>query len=105
MATIREIFQEFGPEYMDKFANIMPKNHIKAIEAIIECRTKSCGWTAYKCTECGEIHHFFRGCGNRNCPTCQSQKGLDWMKARIEKQLPGHHFMVIFTDRKVSENL
>jgi len=53
MTTIREIFQEFGLEYMNRFGNTMPNEHIKAIESIIECRTRSCGWTAYKCNDCG----------------------------------------------------
>lgn len=97
ITTIRDIFVEFGPEYIQRFGDGIPKNHRKVMEAITECRTPACGMTVYECAGCGEIHHVFRSCGNRHCPNCQHKKTLDWMNRQAQRQLPGHHFMITFT--------
>ena len=75
----------------------MPGNHLKVINDIICCRTSACGFTVYECGECLTTHYLPRSCGNRHCPSCQHQKGSDWMKIQIERQIPTHHFMVTFT--------
>ncbi len=75
----------------------MPGDHLKVINAIICCRTSACGFAVYECGECHETHYFPRSCGNRHCPSCQHQKGLDWMDIQIERQIPTHHFMITFT--------
>ena len=36
-------------------------------------------------------------CGNRHCPTCQNHKARQWLKKQLDRELPGHHFMVTFT--------
>lgn len=95
--TIRDIFVQFGPEYIERFRSAIPRNHLKVMDAIVSCRTSACGTTVYQCTDCGEIHHVFRSCGNRHCPNCQHQKTLEWMNRQAERQVPGHHFMITFT--------
>jgi len=95
--SINEIFRTFGPEYMASFEASMPNNHKKVIEAIIQCRTKACGLVVYECTKCGVQHISFRSCGNRHCPACQNHKTKQWVKVQMERQLPGHHFMITFT--------
>ncbi len=97
MTTINEIFKEYGPEYIERFNEKIPKNHLNVINAIIKCKTDECGIVLYECKECGENHIFFRSCGNRHCPTCQNQKSSEWLIKQSEKQLPGHHFMITFT--------
>ena len=34
---------------------------------------------------------------NRHCPTCQNHKTRGWLAARLNRQLPGHHFFITFT--------
>jgi len=97
MAAIGEIFRTFGPEYVERFGNGMPQEHRKVIEAIIHCRTDRCGMVVYECPECGEAHVVFRSCGNRHCPACQNHKTAQWLERQLERQLPGHHFMITFT--------
>jgi hypothetical protein len=97
MGAIQDIFRQYGPEYVAKFGEGMPDNHMKAIEAIVGCRSGAYGFTVYECEQCGEIHCVNRSCGNRHCPTCQNAKALDWLDRQLESQLPGHHFMVTFT--------
>jgi hypothetical protein len=97
MTTINEIFRTFGPEYLQRYAEVMPKIHRKVIEAIISCRTEVCGLTLYQCEKCSEFHRVYRSCGNRHCPTCQHHKTRQWLEKKIQRQLPGHHFLLTFT--------
>jgi len=97
MTTINEIFSTFGPQYMECFGTEMPREHRKAADAMIACRTQEAGVAYYECEECGHLHVVYRSCGNRHCPTCQQQKSRQWLETQMERQLPGHHFMLTFT--------
>jgi Putative transposase/Transposase zinc-binding domain len=97
MTTINDIFRTYAPEYIRQYKDTMPHNHIKVINAIIHCRTQTCGATLYQCQRCGKVHLFFRSCGNRHCPTCQNHKTHMWVTRQMKRQLPGHHFLITFT--------
>ena len=97
MTTINEIFTTYGPEYIRRFGDHMPKIHLKVINAIHSCRTSACGLVIYECKSCGTSHKMFRSCGNRHCPVCQNHKTRQWLQGQIQRQLPGHHFMITFT--------
>jgi hypothetical protein len=97
MTSINEIVRSFGPEYLQRYANSMPKAHRKAIDAITACRTEVCGIAHYQCEKCSESHQLYRSCGNRHCPTCQQHKTQKWLEKQIHRQLPTHHFLFTFT--------
>jgi hypothetical protein len=97
MTSIRDIFTTFGPEYLQRYATTMPKTHRKVLDAITACRTEACGIAFYQCEGCAEPSQFLRSCGNRHCPTCQYNKSQQWLQTQIERQLPGHHFLITFT--------
>jgi hypothetical protein len=97
MGAIQDIITHFAPEYLARYRERIPKNHIKALKAIIACRTAACGLVAYDCCGCGQIHVGFRSCGNRHCTICQHHKTRQWLDRQMERQLPGHHFMITFT--------
>jgi hypothetical protein len=97
MTSIHEIFTTFGPQYLQRYATAMPKTHRKVIDAIMACRTEACGIALYQCQTCAESHQLYRSCGNRHCPTCQHHKTQQWLQKQIERQLPGHHFLITFT--------
>lgn len=97
MTEIQQIFRQYSKEYLHRYNDSMPKNHGKVINAIITCRTASCGYVVYDCLKCGQIHIGFRSCGNRHCTVCQNHKTRQWLERQMERQLPGHHFMVTFT--------
>jgi hypothetical protein len=95
--TMNEIFQEYAHEYIERFGDLMPFEHRKVIHAIINCRTQYCGTMIYQCEECGQTHIVYRSCGNRHCPNCQHHKTHQWLTKQVDRQLPGHHFMITFT--------
>jgi hypothetical protein len=97
MGDIQKIFTRFAPEYLDRYQDRMPKNHIKALKAITTCRTAACGLLLYDCSGCGQVQLGFRSCGNRHCTTCQNDKTQQWLEHQLDRQLPGHHFMITFT--------
>ena len=96
MTTINDIFQTYGAEYIRQYKNI-PLNHIKVINALVDCRTEKYGITIYECEQCGKQHIILRSCGNRHCPTCQNHKTRQWVEKQMTHQLPGPHFMLTFT--------
>jgi hypothetical protein len=97
MGQIQDIFTEYAPEYLQRYQKRMPKNHIKALKAIVACRTADCGTLIYECSGCGKFHIGFRSCGNRHCTSCQGHKSRQWLENQTQRQLPGHHFMITFT--------
>ena len=97
MTTIKDIFHAHAPEYIRRFGDQIPNEHLKVIDAIINCRTDHYGRLVYKCDKCASSHTLFRSCGNRHCPACQNHKTRMWLERQINRQLPGHHFMITFT--------
>lgn len=83
--------------YLNQYKDCMPKNHIKAIDAITGCRTADAGVVVQDCSGCGRVHVTYLSCGNRHCNICQGHKTRTWMEKQLDRQLPGHHFMITFT--------
>ncbi len=97
MGAIQEIFRQYGPAYLERFGDAVSAEHKKVIEAICQCRTEAYGSVCYQCEDCGHPHVVPAACGNRHCPQCQHRKSLQWLARQLERQLPGHHFMLTFT--------
>ena len=97
MTTIKDIFSEFAPEYIERYGETMPNEHRKVIEAIIDCRSGELGVTLYYCRRCGEHHLVNRSCGNRHCPNCQHHKTQQWLAKQMARALPTYYFLITFT--------
>ncbi len=54
--AVQDIFRRYGPECVAKFGESIPENHMKAIEAIIDCRSGARGFTVCECEKCGDRH-------------------------------------------------
>jgi hypothetical protein len=97
MGAIQQIFHRFGPEYLARFGEHIPAQPHKVIEAICQCRTEAYGSVCYQCEDCGHPHVLPAACGNRHCPQCQHRKTQQWLERGLQRQLPGHHFMLTLT--------
>lgn len=97
MKRIQQIFQDHGPAYMARFGAAMPKAHRRVIEAIGECRTGARGHHIFECPDCFEKHVANSSCGNRHCPVCQHEKGVEWVHKQQLRLLPCNYFLVTFT--------
>ena len=97
MHSVAEVFQLYGEAYRQKFASRMPADQLKAMWAIENCRTGKLGVAVYACQQCGRAHSIARSCGNRHCPTCQSEKGRKWLEKQLSRLLPCPYFFLCFT--------
>ncbi len=97
MSAIQDIFRQYAPAYLARFADAVPAQHRKVIEAICQCRTDAFGSVCYQCEDCEHPHVLPGACGNRHCPQCQHRKSRLWLERQLQRQLPGHHFMLTFT--------
>jgi len=97
MGAIQELFRQFAPAYLERIGESMPRERLKVIEAICDCRSEAFGSVCYRCEACGHVHLVPAACGNRHCPRCPHHKAGLWLERQLERQLPGHHFMLTFT--------
>lgn len=94
---IAEIFQDNISSYLKQFGRKIPFNHLKAINAIINCRTSMMGGEVYYCQECKTYHYSYHSCQNRHCPKCQSERSEQWLEKQLKKLLPVKYHLVTFT--------
>ena len=97
MGTIKNIFKEYGPAYLEQYGQTMPNGHKKVIRAIMACKTDVFGTCVYTCADCNTTEYMPLSCGNRHCPNCQYQKTRKWLSRQLQNRLPGSHFMITFT--------
>jgi len=96
MTTLRDIFNAFAPEYLERYPNL-PISHRKVSSAIQNCQSGHYGHSLYPCQNCGGQHRVQHSCGHRHCPQCQHHKTQQWLHHHLEKQLPGPHCLITFT--------
>ena len=94
---ISDIFKDNISTYLKNYGNKIPLNHLKAINAIINCRTSVMGGEVYFCEKCKKYHYSYHSCKNRHCPKCGSGDSEKWLEKQMKKLLPVQYFMVTFT--------
>ena len=97
MSKLTEVFERFGPAYMNAFKDTMPSVHRKALHDILACHTDALGGSVHSCKDCGYELYVKHSCRNRACPKCQNEKTDTWAENLREKLLPVAHFHVIVT--------
>src|SRR5712691_6142651 len=96
MTTLRDIFDAFAPEYLERYPTL-PTSHRKVISAIPQCQSGYDGHSLSQCQSCGEHHRVNHSCGHRHCPQCQQHTTQQWLQHHLDTQLPGPHFLLTFT--------
>lgn len=94
---LAKIFRQYGPAYRQKYANRMPVSHLRAMQAIEQCRTEALGGQVYICTACGETRYSYHSCRNRHCPKCQTENAQRWLEKQQDLLLPVPYFLLTFT--------
>jgi hypothetical protein len=97
MIELADVFRQYGPDYIRKFAGKIPHTHLKVIHDIIRCRTEVLGGQVFYCEHCREYHYSYHSCGNRHCNKCQHDRAQQWMEDKKNKLLPVNHFLLTFT--------
>ena len=70
---------------------------VRALRAIVACRTAVLGGHRDTCDRCGATRILYNSCRNRHCPTCQTKATARWLAARRAELLPIPYFHVVFT--------
>lgn len=97
MVELADIFVRHGPGYRAKFGDRMPRNHLKAMRAIEQCRTETLGGKVYECRDCREWRYSYHSCRNRHCPKCQNAESSAWLERLESLLLPVPYFFCTFT--------
>jgi len=94
---IATIFRNYFGDYLKRFGAGIPSFHLKAVNAIIKCRTRELGGEVYYCKSCRQYHYAYHSCKNRHCPKCGNNESQNWIEKQKEKMLPVDYFMVTVT--------
>ena len=93
--TIRDIFLEYGDDYIDKHK--LSKEQWQVFNAIRNCKTKNLGYHIFTCEECGEEYFGFNSCRNRHCPMCQAYAKEKWIQNESSYLLNSKYFHIVTT--------
>ncbi len=74
-----------------------PVKHLKAIDAIVHCRTAHLGMNVYECKQDLKLTRIYHSCRHRGCYLCAYSRREQWISAQRKKLLNCKHFHVIFT--------
>jgi len=92
---LADILRDHGDSFMQKHR--LCSDQLKAIQAIISCRTPVLGGHINQCDHCGHASQAYCSCRNRHCPKCQYVKQKQWID-KIKANLPGtRYFHLVFT--------
>ncbi len=97
MVELADIFRLHGPAYRAKFDGRMLPSHLKAMQAIEQCRTETLGGHVYLCRDCGETEYSYHSCKNRSCPKCQNEETTQWLEKQRALLLPVPYFLNTYT--------
>ena len=92
-AIVHHYYEAFKANYA---ARLLPA-HLKALDAIMRCRTPQAGELQLRCTACDALMCQPRSCGHRSCPQCQHYEASRWLDRQQAKLLPVEYFMLTFT--------
>lgn len=94
---LADILSQYRRTFQAKYGSQLLPGHMRAIEAILRCRTPEAGEMFIKCPKCGHSKWQPRSCGHRNCPQCQNHEASVWLDRQQAKLLPVEYFMATFT--------
>lgn len=95
MIEIQDIFRDNMDDY--KRNHVLSLEQLKAINAIISCRTAALGGHVDTCDECGFERISYNSCRNRHCPKCQTFAKEQWIEKQQKNLLTTQYFHVVFT--------
>lgn len=92
---VADIFRKHIGEY--KRTHRLSYEQLKAVSAIINCRTPAMGGVMKRCTVCKALEFHYKACKNRHCPLCGAFEKAQWLEAQKKWILPIPYFHVVFT--------
>ena len=97
MGALAEILRRHGPADRARYADRMPWDQLKAMRAIVTCRTPALGGQRWECPRCARTHWALHSCGNRHCPACGGDDARVWLRRQEALLLPVRYHLCTFT--------
>src|SRR5258708_1872547 len=95
---VADLVRSAGRAFIERNRTWIRWTHIKALRAIVRCRTAALGGHIDECTRCGHRATIsYNSCRNRHCPKCQTGARERWIEARRNELLPVPYVHVVFT--------
>jgi hypothetical protein len=95
--SLAEVLRRHWAQYEGQFgAQILP-SHRRAVQAILNCRTRALGGEVYRCAHCCEDHFVYHSCNHRACPQCGHAEATEWIEGQKLKLLPVPYYLITFT--------
>jgi len=94
---LSSIVKEYYDSFIQKHVHHILPGHLKALQAILNCRTPEAGEIYVRCPDCRHSEWRPMSCGHRSCPKCQNHETSEWIDRQQGKLLPVPYFMVTFT--------
>jgi hypothetical protein len=80
---LASLIHQYLVAFKAKYAAQLLPGHLRAIGAILRCRTTGSGELLLACTDCDAQLHQPRSCGHRSCAQCQNHEtSRQWKKTR-----------------------
>ena len=92
---VGDIFRLYGEQFRQRYN--LPKRHVRAMNAIKNCRTRALGSHSDRCDKCGHVRVYYNSCRNRHCPKCQGLNQTIWVDKLSANLLPIKYFHIVFT--------
>jgi len=97
MLRLADVLRRHGPEYLQRHGDAVLPSHVRAVQAITQCRTAALGGHLAECTRCASTHLLFHSCHHRGCPRCGHDAASRWLAHQQTLLLPVQYFHVVFT--------
>ena len=94
---LASIINHYRDKFITKHGNTVLPGHLKAINAICNCRTPASGALYVGCSNCSHTEWKPLSCGHRSCPQCQNHEVSQWIDRQQDKLLPVPYFLITFT--------
>lgn len=96
---LADILRRHWPDYVVRAGgpHKIPREHWRAVEAVLACRTERMGGHLYRCPDCNQLHHAYHSCNHRACPQCGSHDQHVWAAQQQARLLPVPYYMITFT--------
>lgn len=93
--TVAGIFRKHFAEYNQRYPQ--PLFKLKAISAIMRCRTQEMGGHIQRCPNGHVEKAHYNSCKHRNCPTCNALPTARWLEKQQAMVLDCVHYHAVFT--------
>lgn len=97
MVQLADVVRWHGSDYLARHGRAVLPSHVRAMRAIVACRTPALGGQLAECTQCGREHVLFHSCRHRACPRCGFDATSRWLTRQRDLLVPVPYFHVVFT--------